>query len=530
MRYSYPCALIFAAGLLWLAMNAIAFAQAPAAAQFDEHTPILQRRVSLNAEGVTLHSVLEDLCRQAGAEFRCDFQALAYTNLNPAKLVPVAIDDDTLQDAFARLIDSGPRSGVGYRAEGKVVRLATWKALHQWDRKHVPQWIAAVRGVSARVDLAGDVYEVYAGGAAITDQLAARIATLPRLRKLDLSRCENLTKKGLSRLVKTAHLEELDISGADDLGDAVLHELRGHPSLRSIRISECGTTDEGIRGLHELPNLRELSLYQEGRLTDAALEMIAELTHLRSLSLTSYVSTQEYGWMRFSPDAMNKLSALRELEVLNLSGNPFPADALPLPHLRVLAMSGENIDDRIGERLAQCANLQALKFESTQIGDETLRAIAGLKRLNHLTIDGGRVTDDGLRHLADMRRLEYLQLRRLPISNAGMAHVAEIKSLTRIDLIGGGKGPLNAAGLSLLKDLPHLRTLWLMGYDDPAGFAGLKALTQLRELHFDMCSLNEEQFHSLEAALPDTGIMAGHGGGWLRSSRNAIDQPGILTN
>ena len=94
MRCLIPCALISAASLLWLTMNATAFAQGPAAAPFDEHTKILQRRVSLNAEGVTLYSVLQDLCRQAGAEFHCDFQALAYTKLNPAKLVTAAIDEE----------------------------------------------------------------------------------------------------------------------------------------------------------------------------------------------------------------------------------------------------------------------------------------------------------------------------------------------------------------------------------------------------------------------------------------------------
>ena len=60
-----------------------------------------------------------------------------------------------------------------------------------------------------------------------------------------------------------------------------------------------------------LPKLTALSLYQEGRLTDAALESIGKLTRLKSLSLTSYVATQQLGRMRFSVAGIRYLSGAK---------------------------------------------------------------------------------------------------------------------------------------------------------------------------------------------------------------------------
>ena len=100
------------------------------------------------------------------------------------------------------------------------------------------------------------------------------------------------------------------------------------------------------------------------------------------------------------------------------------------------------------------------------------------------------------------------------------------KSLTRLDLwgggstFGGGGSNFTVVGLQQLKGLPKLRTLWLNNFEDAGSYSGLKELTQLRELVFEMANIRQQDFNDLETALPKTRLSAGNGGGHLRSIRS----------
>lgn len=502
--------------LLVLAVLSSTLVAADEPPQSDASTPIVDRRVSLEADGISRLSALIELCRQVGLELRWDAEALAETALDPAELLNVSVADQTLADAIRQLVDFEKHMGVVRRVEGNVVQLTTTKALHAFKLKTMPGWITDQKGLHGDVNLEGQVERIDAVGDAITDEILSKVVANPSLRRLKLYDCGRLTKEGIAQVGAAAGLEELEVGRCINRGDTVLQALRHHPSLRSLNVKECGVTDSGVQSLRELPKLKHLALHYERRLSDAALDVIPLLTELRSLSLTSNVPAG-HGWAGFSPGALARLSALNNLEVLSLEGHDFSVDILPLPQLRSLTLSGVTVDDRIGPLLARCENLRHISFEFTQIGNATLEEIAGMKQLRSIAIRGGNVTDAGLQHLAALPQLDSVNLKRLAITNEGIAHLAQIKTLTRIDL----ESPtVDAGGLSLLKDLPHLRTLWLNGCRDANGFAALKVLTQLRSLVFFMCSLKEQQYHALEAALPGTMISVQDGGFGFRSSRS----------
>ena len=123
-------------------------------------------------------------------------------------------------------------------------------------------------------------------------------------------------------------------------------------------------------------------------------------------------------------------------------------------------------------------------------------------------------------------KLDHLELRTGSLTDEALGHLAEIKSLTRLDLwgggstFGGGGSNFTVAGLQQLKRLPNLQTLWLFNLEDAGSYGGLKELTQLRELVFEMATINQQQFNELETALPKTRLSAGNGAGHLRSIRN----------
>src|SRR5262249_55596676 len=152
---------------------------------------------------------------------------------------------------------------------------------------------------------------------------------------LHVETTKGITPAGLAHLAKMPRLEKFSAYAVNTdgpgLGDEIIRNLAGLESLRELSITECGTTDAGAKLLEQLPHLTSLSLRQEGRLTDEALRSIGKLSGLKSLSLSSYVGTERFGWMRFSADGVRRLTGLKELESLHLVGQDVPADALAFP-------------------------------------------------------------------------------------------------------------------------------------------------------------------------------------------------------
>src|SRR5262249_39102495 len=149
-------------------------------------------------------------------------------------------------------------------------------------------------------------------GEVMTDELLAKLRTLPKLRELDLETTKALTKEGLAHLGELPSLESLtlynvNIDGAG-LGDEALEAVSRMPTLRALSVGECGTTDAGVRHLEAMPQLTHLTLRQEGRLSDAALTSVAKLKRLRHLDLSSYVGTASYGRMHFTPEGLRQLA------------------------------------------------------------------------------------------------------------------------------------------------------------------------------------------------------------------------------
>ena len=138
-----------------------------------------------------------------------------------------------------------------------------------------------------------------------------------------------------------------------------------------------------MRHLEAMPQLTHLTLRQEGRLTDAALVSVAKLKGLRTLDLSSYVGTQSYGFMRFTPEALRPLATLRELEVLRLAGQA-PLTLLFPPKLTSLSVGG--VDDAAATRIARCRYLRSLELMYSDITDDGLKKIATIPGLRHLNL------------------------------------------------------------------------------------------------------------------------------------------------
>ncbi len=497
---------------------------------------VFERRVSLSAKEMPLREALAKLARAAKVELLLDDEALKLARFDLEKPVTVAIDDEPLGEALLQLIPFDPQNGVIRTLRGGKLVLTTITAYVRHDRETtlsvLPEWLKPVYGKGLLVTLGDDnqIGTVTAGDG-LTDELLAQLKTLPKLRELNIGGTTKITAAGLAHLAELTGLEKLTLSSVNEsgepLGDVALRHVAGLKSLRELGVNECGTTDAGIKSLEGMSQLRHLDIYQEGRLTDGAIASIAKLTGLKHLSLTSYVGTERWGFMRFSPEALRQLTVLGDLEVLTLPGQVAPDIVLAFPKLTSLDMGGPLVDDAVAEKVAGHRALKSLSLSGTRITDEGWKKIATLPELRRLTLRGERITDDGIAHLKTLSKLDHLELRTGSLTDASLGHLAEIKSLTRLDLwgggstFGGGGSHFTVVGLQQLKGLPKLRTLWLNNFEDAGSYGGLKELTQLRELVFEMANIRQQDFSDLETALPKTRISAGNGAGHLRSIRNS---------
>lgn len=492
--------------------------------QDEENIPFLERKVSLVIQQLPLREALQMVGERANVEIVIDEPHLKQANLDLDQPVDVEFENLILGEVLSELIDWQVHPGVFRDVRGGKLVLTTLAAERERVRNHIPDWLQPMlgNGMVARLDENNEVDELYFGNK-LTDELLAKLTTLTRLRKLDIEVTGQLSAAGIKHLAELKGLQELNLYGdleADVPGDEILHQLTSLKQLRELSIGQCGITDEGLKVLVQMPQLTSLRINNEGLLTDDCLSSIATLKHLQSLSMSSYVSTSRYGWMRFGSEALAQLSALRKLEELDLAGQRFPTDAFEFTKLKSLSVSGYQIDDEFAKKLKLCPNLRTLHFSNTQITDDGLKQIAELPELRNLNLFGDLVTDEGLRALQNAARLEHLSLRNLSISDAGIGHLAQVNTLSRIDLHACSQTTVD--GLEQLKTLPKLRTLYLTGFPDQTGYRKLSELKHLRELSFLMCGILYEDWMWLKTAMPQTQIHHMTGGGGFSMGERSL--------
>jgi hypothetical protein len=138
-------------------------------------------------------------------------------------------------------------------------------------------------------------------------------------------------------------------------------------------------TDDDLAILQDLPDLRELTLMNRTKFTDAGLR---------------------------------NLSALPRLEVLALSGTKVYGSGLA--HFRY------------PERIS------GLSLDNAPITDEALMHVGKMSNLKWLVMNNTKITDKGLAHLASLKSLESLQFRGTAVTDDGLAHLKSLSSLKQL--------------------------------------------------------------------------------------------------
>jgi hypothetical protein len=200
---------------------------------------------------------------------------------------------------------------------GNMIWKPNWGTLTPGKGPMVPVWLRRAIGdeyfrevahVSLFVDIQKGMATAPNNLARPVDDILKMLRTQSGIKTLHLGG-DTLTDDGLKSLADLTDLRELVLWWATGITDAGVAHLRRLPRLQILDISLSRLTDEGVRSLAELPALEELHL--EGKLTDKSLLYLSRASHLKSLRLSR-------GECEFGDEGLRHLEGLRDLRSVRL--------------------------------------------------------------------------------------------------------------------------------------------------------------------------------------------------------------------
>lgn len=261
--------------------------------------------------------------------------------------------------------------------------------------------------------------------------------TLSLLRQLESPFVLNLagTQVSQSAMLQVASLKSLvglNLELCRRLDDDSFKPLADAKQLTVLVAAGTSLSDRGLKAVAHMPNLRALDLEVCNHVTDAACAIIGTMNQLRGLNLKK----TGFEKARISNAGLLKLSGLKALESLNLSGNAVTNDGLqnlgPLTRLRELELNLLPIGDAGLTHLARLKNLERLELIFTEgfagpiVTDSGAHSLAALKQLKTLNLVGARITDASLTELSRLKKLTRLILIDSKCSPNGIRRLRQI--------------------------------------------------------------------------------------------------------
>jgi len=289
--------------------------------------------------------------------------------------------------------------------------------------------------------------------------------------------------------------DQLDLSfSGSKVTDRWMRYLLAFPKTTSLRFSESTRiTDETLRIIGQLPNLRSLRLASSG-VTGSGLRHLANCSKLQRLTITS---------SNLSDAELAQLDSLAELDLVTLSIGGRQSSDQGLIHvgklesLEALELDVGQADDGTplvtGQTLRALAPLTKLTWlkirgrsvrQQAALRDDDLAVLAGLPKLDTLSVSSRSLTDAALRHIGRCGELKSLSIWHAPITDNGLLHLAGLTKLEDLHLYGtritGTGTRFLYPALADSATSPGVKRLSLLGTSaTDAGLAEIAKLSQL---------------------------------------------------
>lgn len=158
-------------------------------------------------------------------------------------------------------------------------------------------------------------------------------------------------------------------------------------------------SNDDLAVLADLRGVKQITLYDRKRITDAGLAHLSGMTDLRKLALNGTSVTGP---------GLRHIAQLRKLELLSLDNTPVTDEGLAhlrdLRSLKMLFMSDTKISDeglRQLTHLSHLDSLEDLQFSNTNVTDEGLKHLYTLTGLKRVLLGGTNTTPAGVSALRE---------------------------------------------------------------------------------------------------------------------------------
>jgi hypothetical protein len=167
-------------------------------------------------------------------------------------------------------------------------------------------------------------------------------------------------------------------------------------------------------------------------------------------------------------------------------------------------LDNHTTSDQVSLHLTSFHRLKRLFLKDTQASDSLLRVVGRLKYLEEIHMwNAATVTDRGAAFLGNLPKLRSIHLSHSQITDESLRVFGQMPRLEKLSLQGN---QFTDAGLSYLKNLAQLRSLWVdMGVTNitDEGVEFLFNLKALEELGIQQTYVTDEKVQQLKSELPN---------------------------
>jgi hypothetical protein len=220
-----------------------------------------------------------------------------------------------------------------------------------------------------------------------------------------------LTDEDFRQITRLPHLKTLFLSNC--LNDERLGQLTALAELEYLQTNLAQITDDGLKPLARLKNLKNLKFFHPGKsFTGAGLAHLAEMPNLEKLTVAGSLAFNDDGMA-----AVAKLTGLKEFRTWH--AGPTNEGVKKLKELKNL--KSLYLGQRLTYKQPACPT------------DETIILLAEMKSLESLQLDEARLTFAALQQLKQLPALKKLVLGGIDISKEDVERLRRDLPLVKIE-------------------------------------------------------------------------------------------------
>jgi hypothetical protein len=220
-----------------------------------------------------------------------------------------------------------------------------------------------------------------------------------------------LTDQEFGQIGRLTHLKTLDLNNC--LNDERITQLTSLTELEYLQTNLAKITDDGVKPLAKLQNLRNLKLFHPGpSFSGAGLAHLAELPHLERLTVAGSLAFNDEGMV-----AVAKLTKLQEFRTWHAGATQEGVKKLKdLKNLKSL-----NLGQRLTYKQPACPT------------DDTIPILTDLKSLEALQLSEARLTFKALQQLKQLPALKKLTLDGIDIPKTDVERLMKELPMVKIE-------------------------------------------------------------------------------------------------